>query len=107
MDNAFANSTSLKDLVEGYSSKNYVNFLMALHHKWRAKVMAIEELKDLTSLSLDELIGNLNVYELVIKKDSKIIKGKRERSSLPLKAKNVSSDEESLTFEVKTKNKPW
>nr|GEV77202.1 UBN2 domain-containing protein [Tanacetum cinerariifolium] len=108
MDNAFANSTSLKDLVEGYSSKNYVrNFLMALHHKWRAKVMAIEESKDLTSLSLNELIGNLNVYELIIKKDSKIVKGKRERSYLPLKAKNVSSDEESLTFEVKTKNKPW
>ncbi|GJV97662.1 retrovirus-related pol polyprotein from transposon TNT 1-94 [Tanacetum coccineum] len=45
---------------EGYSSKNYVRkFLRALHPKWRAKVTAIEESKDLTSLSLDELIGNL------------------------------------------------
>ncbi|GJT95729.1 copia protein [Tanacetum coccineum] len=35
----------------------------ALHPKWRAKVMAIEESKDLTSLSLEELIGNLKVYE--------------------------------------------
>ncbi|GJX72002.1 hypothetical protein Tco_0309173 [Tanacetum coccineum] len=43
-----------------------------LHPKWRAKVTAIEESKDLTSLSLDELIGNL-------------------------KAKKESSDEESLT----------
>ncbi|GJY19639.1 retrovirus-related pol polyprotein from transposon TNT 1-94 [Tanacetum coccineum] len=52
--------TSLKALDEGYSSKNYVRkFLRALHPKWRAKVMAIEESKDLTSLSLDELIGNL------------------------------------------------
>ncbi|GJY03477.1 hypothetical protein Tco_0369417, partial [Tanacetum coccineum] len=34
-------------------------FLKALHPKWRAKVTAIEESKDLTSLSLDELIGNL------------------------------------------------
>ncbi|GKG19727.1 hypothetical protein Tco_0376826, partial [Tanacetum coccineum] len=49
--------TSLKALDEGYSSKNYVRkFLRALHSKWRAKVMAIEESKDLTSLSLDELI---------------------------------------------------
>ncbi|GJS47317.1 hypothetical protein Tco_0597438 [Tanacetum coccineum] len=52
--------TSLKALDEGYSSKNYVRkFLRALHPKWRAKVTAIEESKDLTSLLLDELIGNL------------------------------------------------
>ncbi|GJX37898.1 zinc finger, CCHC-type containing protein [Tanacetum coccineum] len=91
--------TSLKALDEGYSSKNYVReFLRALHPKWRAKVMAIEETKDLTSL-LDELIGNLKVYELIIKKDSEIVKGKGERISLALKAKNESSDEESSTFE--------
>ncbi|GKA65688.1 hypothetical protein Tco_0765395, partial [Tanacetum coccineum] len=42
------------------SSKNYVRkFLGALHPKWRAKVTAIEESKDLSSLVLDELIGNL------------------------------------------------
>nr|GEV04297.1 retrovirus-related Pol polyprotein from transposon TNT 1-94 [Tanacetum cinerariifolium] len=52
--------TSLKALDEGYSSKNYVRkFLRALHPKLRAKVTAIEESKDLTSLSLDELIENL------------------------------------------------
>ncbi|GKE82212.1 hypothetical protein Tco_1552212, partial [Tanacetum coccineum] len=42
-------------------------FLRALHPKWRAKVTAIEESKDLTSLSLDELIGNLKVHEMIIK----------------------------------------
>ncbi|GJW40093.1 zf-CCHC domain-containing protein, partial [Tanacetum coccineum] len=52
--------TSLKAFDEDYSSKNYVRkFLRALHPKWRAKVTAIEESKDLTSLSLDELIENL------------------------------------------------
>ncbi|GJT04081.1 hypothetical protein Tco_0838543 [Tanacetum coccineum] len=41
--------TSLKALDEGYSSKNYVRkFLRALHLKWRAKVTAIKESKDLT-----------------------------------------------------------
>nr|GEY66366.1 zf-CCHC domain-containing protein/DUF4219 domain-containing protein/UBN2 domain-containing protein [Tanacetum cinerariifolium] len=60
----------------------------ALHPKWRAKVTAIEESKDLTSLSLDELIRNLKVYEVIIKKDSEMVKGKREQSrSLALKAK--------------------
>nr|GEV38398.1 retrovirus-related Pol polyprotein from transposon TNT 1-94 [Tanacetum cinerariifolium] len=66
-------NTSLEALDEGYSSKNYVRkFLRALRPKWRAKVTTIEESKYLTSLSLDELIGNL-------------------------KAKKKSSDEECLT----------
>ncbi|GJU49677.1 retrovirus-related pol polyprotein from transposon TNT 1-94 [Tanacetum coccineum] len=102
IDNAFARFntiiTSLKALDEGYSSKNYVRkFLRALHPKWRAKVTAIEESKDLTSLSLDELIGNLKVHEMIIKKDSEIVKAKVERKSLALKAKKESSDEECST----------
>ncbi|GJU86541.1 hypothetical protein Tco_1294087 [Tanacetum coccineum] len=102
IDNAFARFntiiTSLKALDEGYSSKNYVRkFLRALHPKWRAKVTAIEESKDLTSLSLDELIGNLKVHEMIIKKDSEIAKAKVERKSLALKAKKNSSDEECST----------
>nr|GEU57362.1 hypothetical protein [Tanacetum cinerariifolium] len=53
---------SPKAFDEGYSSKNYVRkFLRALHPKWRSKVTAIEESKDLTSLSLNELIRNLKV----------------------------------------------
>nr|GEW95488.1 UBN2 domain-containing protein [Tanacetum cinerariifolium] len=88
----------LKALDECYSSKNYVRkFLRALHPKWRAKVTAIKESKDLTSLSLDELIRNLKVYEMIIKKDSEIVKAKVVRKSLALKAKKESSDEECLT----------
>ncbi|GJQ93413.1 hypothetical protein Tco_0004552 [Tanacetum coccineum] len=68
--------TILKALDEGFSSKNYVRkFLRALHPKWRAKVMAIEELKDLLSLALDERI-----------------------KSIALKAKKESSDDETSTF---------
>ncbi|GJZ04757.1 hypothetical protein Tco_0538032 [Tanacetum coccineum] len=70
---------SLKALDEGYSSKNYVRkFHRALHPKWRAKVMAIEESKDLISLQ-----------------------AKGERKSLALKAKKESSDEECSTSESK------
>ncbi|GJS37761.1 retrovirus-related pol polyprotein from transposon TNT 1-94 [Tanacetum coccineum] len=103
IDNAFARFnniiTSLKALDESFCSKNYVRkFLRALHHKWRAKVTAIEKLKDLTSLSLDELIRNLKVYEVIIKKDSKMVKSKREQNrSLALKAKKESSDEDCST----------
>ncbi|GJV93896.1 retrovirus-related pol polyprotein from transposon TNT 1-94 [Tanacetum coccineum] len=84
---------------EGYSSKNYVRkFLKALHPKWRAKVTTIEESKDLTLMSLDELIGNLKVHEMIIKKDFEIVKTKGERKSLSLKAKKESSDKECSTF---------
>ncbi|GKC18567.1 hypothetical protein Tco_1020717 [Tanacetum coccineum] len=97
-DSAFARFntiiTSLKALDEGYSSKNYFRkFLRALHPIWRAKVTAIEESKDLTSLSLDELTRNLKVHEMIIKKDSEIVKAKVEWKSLALKAKKESSDE--------------
>ncbi|GJS70369.1 hypothetical protein Tco_0703210 [Tanacetum coccineum] len=103
IDSAFARFntiiTSIKALDEGYSCKNYVKkFFRTLHPKWREKVTTIEESKDLTSLSLDELIGNLKVHEMIIKKDSQIVKAKVERKSLDLKAKKESSDEECLTF---------
>ncbi|GJY34899.1 zf-CCHC domain-containing protein, partial [Tanacetum coccineum] len=62
IDNAFAKFntiiTSLKALDEGFSSKNCVRkFLRALHPKWRAKVTAIEESKNLITPSLDERIA--------------------------------------------------
>ncbi|GKC61077.1 zf-CCHC domain-containing protein [Tanacetum coccineum] len=90
--------TSLKAFDESYSSKIYVRkFFRALHSKWRAKVTAIEESKDLTSLSLDELIRNIKVHEMIIKKDSEIVKAKGERKYLSLKVKKESSDEECST----------
>nr|GEW35429.1 retrovirus-related Pol polyprotein from transposon TNT 1-94 [Tanacetum cinerariifolium] len=102
IDSAFARFntiiTSLKALDKGYSIKNYVRkFLRALHPKWRAKVTAIEESKDLTSLSLDELIGNLKVHKMIIKKYFEIVKAKVERKSLALKVKKEYSDEECST----------
>ncbi|GJW70896.1 UBN2 domain-containing protein [Tanacetum coccineum] len=88
--------TSLKALEESFLSRNHVReFLRALPTKWRPKVTAIEESKDLSTLPLDELIGNLKVYEVVLEKDSKASKTKKEKyKSLALKAKQVSSDEE-------------
>ncbi|GJW40900.1 hypothetical protein Tco_0066745 [Tanacetum coccineum] len=84
------------DFDLGYNKDMERRKWMAIDIK-RAKVTTIEESKDLTSLSLDELIENLKVYELIIKKDSKIVKGKVERRSLALKAKKESSDKESST----------
>ncbi|GJX29825.1 hypothetical protein Tco_0237904 [Tanacetum coccineum] len=81
--------TSLKSLDPDYSSKNHVRkFLRALSLKWRAKVTAIEEAKDLATLPLDELIGNLKVYEIVLDNDGVASKTTKEKvKSLALKAK--------------------
>ncbi|GJV14652.1 zf-CCHC domain-containing protein [Tanacetum coccineum] len=88
--------TSLKALDESFLYRNHVRkFLRALPTKWRLKVMAIEESKDLSTLLLDELIGNLKVYEVVLEKDSEASKNKKEKyKSLALKTKKVSSDKE-------------
>nr|GEV33133.1 zf-CCHC domain-containing protein/UBN2 domain-containing protein [Tanacetum cinerariifolium] len=88
--------TSLKALDESFSSRNHVRkFLRTLPTRWRLKVTEIKESKDLSTQPLDELIGNLNVYEVVLEKDSEAFKVKREKyKSLALKARIVSSDEE-------------
>ncbi|GKD65988.1 UBN2 domain-containing protein [Tanacetum coccineum] len=54
----------------------------------RAKVTVIEEAKDLATLPLDELIGNLKVYEMVLNNDGVASKTTKEKvKSLALKAK--------------------
>nr|GFB24246.1 zf-CCHC domain-containing protein/DUF4219 domain-containing protein/UBN2 domain-containing protein [Tanacetum cinerariifolium] len=64
--------------------------------------MAIEESKNLTTLSLDELIRNLKVYKEVIKKYTETVKSKREKSkSMALKARKESSDNDSSTSDSK------
>ncbi|GKB52758.1 hypothetical protein Tco_0903511 [Tanacetum coccineum] len=65
--------TSLKALDESFSSRNHVRkFLRAFITKWHLKVTEIEESKDLSTLSLDELIGNLKVYEVVLEKELEV-----------------------------------
>ncbi|GJV48937.1 retrovirus-related pol polyprotein from transposon TNT 1-94 [Tanacetum coccineum] len=72
-----------------------VVYLDMCQDKWHPKVTAIEESKDLSTLPLDELIGNLKVYKVVLEKDSEISKVKKEKyKSLALKARKISSDEE-------------
>ncbi|GKB24372.1 hypothetical protein Tco_0863773 [Tanacetum coccineum] len=64
-------------------------------HQGNKQVTAIEESKDLSKPSLDELVGNLKVYEVVLEKGLEIVKNKKEKyKSLSLKAKQVLSDDD-------------
>ncbi|GJX74001.1 zf-CCHC domain-containing protein [Tanacetum coccineum] len=92
------NPKTKKDEIVPFDKQNDVLKKKLVENNEAKMVTAIEESKDLTSLSLDELIGNLKVYEAIIKKDSEMVKGKREQNrSLALKAKKESSDEDSST----------
>nr|GEW63494.1 UBN2 domain-containing protein [Tanacetum cinerariifolium] len=86
---------SLKTLDESFSSRNHVRKLLrALPTKWRPKVTAIEESKDLPTLPLDEITGNLKVYEVVLEKDCEASNVKMVKyKSLALKLRKISIDE--------------
>ncbi|GKD05071.1 zf-CCHC domain-containing protein [Tanacetum coccineum] len=69
-----AQESSSKRAGEALKQEDLVisSFFGPLHPKWRAKVTAIEESKDLSSLALDELIGNL-------KEKGKFVRQPREK----------------------------
>jgi len=58
-------TSELKSLGKTFITEELVRkILRFLPRSWEAKVTAIQEAKDLKTLSLDELIGNLQTYEL-------------------------------------------
>ncbi|MBA0746592.1 hypothetical protein Gogos_009097 [Gossypium gossypioides] len=61
----------LKACKKTYPNNEMVKkMLNSLSTSWEAKVMTIEESKDLNSLSLDELISSLLTYEVRHNKES-------------------------------------
>ncbi|XP_071699308.1 uncharacterized protein [Rutidosis leptorrhynchoides] len=110
--------SSLKALGTIYTDKQYVRkFLRALPSRWRPKVTAIDESKNAEKLTLDELIGNLKVHEVILDKDDEAEKAKREKNkSITLKAKireeydiddddDILNDDEQLAFIVRSLKK--
>ncbi|KAK5775507.1 hypothetical protein PVK06_043404 [Gossypium arboreum] len=66
---------ALKALGKTYLNKEMVKkMLNSLPTSWEPKVMAIEESKDLNSLSIDDLIGSLLTYKININYNAKEIK---------------------------------
>ena len=67
------------------------NVLRSLPERFHAKITAIEEPKDIDSISFMELVGNLKTYELGLTRIGKVSKNK----SIALKAKSNKTDESS------------
>jgi len=56
-------TNELKSLGKTFTTEELVRkILRFLPRTWEAKVIAIQEAKDLKAISLDELIGNLHTY---------------------------------------------
>ena len=74
--------------------------LRSLPERFHAKIMAIEESKDIDKIPLTELVGNLQTYELGLTRIGKTGKGK----SMALKAKSSDTDESSDDKDSKMKS---
>ncbi|MBA0710962.1 hypothetical protein Golax_010203, partial [Gossypium laxum] len=87
---------SLKTLGKIYPNKEMVkNMLNSIPTSWEPKVMAIEESKDLNSLSLDELIGSLLTYDMKINYNVKEIKEVPKKVGVAFKSTTCEKDEDS------------
>ena len=74
--------------------------LRFLPERFHAKIIAIEESKDIDKIFLTELVDNLQTYELGLTRIEKSSKGK----SMALKAKSSDTDESSNDEDSKMKS---
>ena len=74
--------------------------LRSLLERFHAKIMAIKESKDINKIPLTKLVGNLQTYELGLKRIGKMGKGK----SMALKAKSSETNESSDDEDSKMKS---
>ena len=74
--------------------------LRSLLERFHTKITAIEESKDIDKISLTELVGNLQTYELGLTRIGKLGKGK----SMALKAKSSDTIESSDDEDSKMKS---
>ena len=74
--------------------------LRSLPERFHAKIIAIEESKDIDKIPLTELVGNLHTYELGLSRIGKSSKSK----SMALKAKSSDTDKSSDDEDSKMKS---
>jgi len=84
-------TNELKFLGKSFTNEELVRkILRFLPQSWEAKVTAIQEAKEMNKISLDELIGNLQAYEL--RRSSQLKEDTKRDQALALKALEDDSD---------------
>ena len=84
-------TNELKSLGKSFTNEELVRkILRFLPQSWEAKVTAIQEAKEMNKISLDELIGNLQAYEL--RRSSQLKEDTKRDQGLALKALEDDSD---------------
>jgi len=93
--------SGLQVLKKSYVASDHVSkILRSLPARWRPKVTAIEEAKDLNTLSVEDLVSSLKVHEISLnehepaKKSKSIALPSKGKSSKALKV--IESEDESL-----------
>ena len=96
-------TNELKSLGKSFTTEELVRkILRILPRSWEAKVTAIQEAKDMNKITLDELIGNLQTYEL--RKNSQQKEEQKKDRGLALKAQeDVDSDLEDEEMALMTR----
>ncbi|XP_057418480.1 uncharacterized protein LOC130712678 [Lotus japonicus] len=90
----------LRNLDRKYENVDQITkILRCLHRRWRPKVTAIQEAKDLSTLRLEDLLGSLKVHEIELANDEELKKLKniafKANSSKSIQTKEQSEEEES------------
>ncbi|GAV76346.1 UBN2 domain-containing protein, partial [Cephalotus follicularis] len=85
---------SLKNLGKSYSNQELVRkILRCLPRSWTPKVTAIEEAKDLSTLSLEQLLGSLMTHETPMKSHEHVDAKKKKTIALKASREESESDE--------------
>ncbi|XP_070019389.1 uncharacterized protein [Nicotiana sylvestris] len=89
----------MKELLRNKLVRKIISVLPG---SWESKVNGITEAKDIQTLTMDELIGNLKTYEMKRKKDSERREPKKKKN-LVLKDENSDSSKEDSDMAYLTK----
>ncbi|XP_015159851.1 uncharacterized protein [Solanum tuberosum] len=82
--------------------KQVRKILRVLPKSWESKVNVITEVRDLNTLTMDDLIGNLQTYELNRQQRSNVKERKKEKSvALKISLNDVLEDEDEMAYLTK------
>ena len=92
----FTNITNeLQALGKAYTEmEKVIKILRCLTHKWQVKVITIQEVKDLTKLPMEELIGSLMTHEITMKNHQEVENEKKKNIALKISQNNEKEVEE-------------